>query len=178
MFTACKRIIAILGIALCAVTVHAGETAQDSRKESPWRFQAGVSAGRLAPVMLDAGIGYKAALLHVDGFGFYKGENDFWCGIRGGIDWTFFRRLPFSIDGGIGGGYEFAAAPNKMHQAVNKATGERHLYPYNFKESLDVSAEVRIHLFGLFTQIEIPLHNFMDHDAPSYLWRIGYLVEF
>ena len=178
MFTAYKRIIAILGIALCAVTAYAGETAQDSGKDSPWRFQAGVSAGRLTPVMVEAGIGYKAALLHVAGLGFHHGPNDFWCGVRGGIDWTFFRRLPFSIDGGIGGGYEFAAAPNKMHQAVNKANDAKYLYPYNYKESLDISAEVRFHLFGLFTQIDIPLYNFMKHDAPDYLWRAGYLVEF
>ena len=178
MFTAYKRIIAILGIALCAVTAYAGETAQDSGKDSPWRFQAGVSAGRLTPVMVEAGIGYKAALLHVAGLGFHHGPNDFWCGVRGGIDWTFFRRLPFSIDGGIGGGYEFAAAPNKMHQAVNKANDAKYLYPYNYKESLDISAEVRFHLFGLFTQIDIPLHSFMKHDAPKYLWRAGYLVEF
>ena len=178
MFTAYKRIIAILGIALCAVTAYAGETAQDSGKDSPWRFQAGVSAGRLTPVMVEAGIGYKAALLHVAGLGFHHGPNDFWCGVRGGIDWTFFRRLPFSIDGGIGGGYEFAAAPNKMHQAVNKANDAKYLYPYNYRENLDVSAEVRLHLFGLFTQIDIPLHSFMKHDAPKYLWRAGYLVEF
>lgn len=178
MFTAYKRIIAILGIALCAVTAYAGETAQDSGKDSPWRFQAGVSAGRLTPVMVEAGIGYKAALLHVAGLGFHHGPNDFWCGVRGGIDWTFFRRLPFSIDGGIGGGYEFAAAPNKMHQAVNKANDAKYLYPYNYRESLDISAEVRFHLFGLFTQIDIPLHSFMKHDAPKYLWRAGYLVEF
>jgi len=178
MFTAYKRIIAILGIALCAVTAYAGETAQDSGKDSPWRFQAGVSAGRLTPVMVEAGIGYKAALLHVAGLGFHHGPNDFWCGVRGGIDWTFLRKLPFSIDGGIGGGYEFAAAPNKMHQAVNKANDAKYLYPYNYRENLDVSAEVRFHLFGLFTQIDIPLHSFMKHDAPKYLWRAGYLVEF
>ena len=178
MFTAYKRIIAILGIALCAVTAYAGETAQDSGKDSPWRFQAGVSAGRLTPVMVEAGVGYKAALLHVAGLGFHHGPNDFWCGVRGGIDWTFLRKLPFSIDGGIGGGYEFAAAPNKMHQAVNKANDAKYLYPYNYRENLDVSAEVRLHLFGLFTQIDIPLHSFMKHDAPKYLWRAGYLVEF
>ena len=65
-----------------------------------------------------------------------------------------------------------------MHQAVNKANDAKYLYPYNYKESLDISAEVRFHLFGLFTQIDIPLYNFMKHDAPDYLWRVGYLVEF
>ena len=169
MFSTCKKIAATLGIALCAATAHA---------DSPWKFEAGISAGSLTPVMVEAGIGYKAALLHVGGFGFHKGANDFWCGVRGGLDWTFFRKLPFHIDAGFGAGYEYAQAPNKIHQAVNKANDAKYLYPYNYKESLDFSSEVRVHLFGFFTQIDIPLHNFMDHDAPEWLWRAGYLVEF
>ena len=169
MFSTCKKIAATLGIALCAATVHA---------DSPWKFEAGISAGSLTPVMVEAGIGYKAALLHVGGFGFHKGANDFWCGVRGGLDWTFFRKLPFHIDAGFGAGYEYAQAPNKIHQAVNKANDAKYLYPYNYKESLDISSEVRVHLLGFFTQIDIPLHNFMDHDAPKWLWRAGYLVEF
>lgn len=169
MFSTCKKIAATLGIALCAAAAHA---------DSPWKFEAGVSAGTLTPIMVEAGIGYKAALLHVGGFGIHKDANDFWCGVRGGLDWTFFRKLPFHIDAGIGAGYEYAQAPNKMHQAVNKANDARYLYPYNYKESLDVSTEFRIHLFGFFTQVDIPLHNFMEHDAPEWLWRAGYLVEF
>ena len=169
MFSTCKKIVAALGIALYVTAAHA---------ESPWRFQAGVSAGRLTPVIIETGIGYKAALLHIGGFGFHNDANDFWCGVRGGLDWTFLRHLPFHIDAGIGAGYEYAQAPNKMHQAVNKANKAKYLYPYNYKESLDVSAEMRIHLFGFFSQIDIPLHNFMEHDAPDMLWRIGYLVEF
>jgi hypothetical protein len=169
MFSTCKRIAAILVIALGAVTAHA---------DSPWRFQAGVSAGKLTPIMLETAVGYKAALLHVGGFGFHQGPNEFWCGARGGIDWTFLRKLPFSIDGGISFGYEFAEAPNKMHQAVNNANDAMYLYPYNYKETLDISAEVRFHLFGFFTQMDIPIYNFMEHDLPRYFWRIGYLVEF
>ena len=169
MFSTCKKIVAALGIALCVTAAHA---------ESPWRFQAGVSAGRLTPVMIETGIGYKAALLHVGGFGFHNDANDFWCGVRGGLDWTFLRHLPFHIDAGIGAGYEYAQAPNKMHQAVNKANKAKYLYPYNYKESLDVSAEMRIHLFGFFTQIDIALYKFNEHDAPDMLWRIGYMVEF
>ncbi|MBR4348711.1 MAG: hypothetical protein IKP90_07225 [Fibrobacter sp.] len=169
MFSTCKKIVAALGIALYVTAAHA---------ESPWRFQAGVSAGRLTPVIIETGIGYKAALLHIGGFGFHNDANDFWCGVRGGLDWTFLRHLPFRIDAGIGAGYEYAQAPNKMHQAVNKANKAKYLYPYNYKESLDVSAEMRIHLFGFFTQIDIPLHNFMEHDAPDMLWRIGYMIEF
>lgn len=169
MFSTCKKIVAALGIALYVTAAHA---------ESPWRFQAGVSAGRLTPVIIETGIGYKAALLHIGSFGFHNDANDFWCGVRGGLDWTFLRHLPFHIDAGIGAGYEYAQAPNKMHQAVNKANKAKYLYPYNYKESLDVSAEMRIHLFGFFTQIDIPLHNFMEHDAPDMLWRIGYMIEF
>ena len=171
----------VIGIALCAVLAHAAANESESKAKnatSPWKFEAGVSAGALTPIMLDASIGYKAFHLHVDGFGLYKGSNDYWCGIRGGIMWRIPRDLPFSIEFGIGGGYEFAEAPNEIHQAVNKANDAKYLYPFNFKEILDVSAEMRIHLFGFFTQIDIPVYNIMDHEAPDMLWRIGYMVEF
>ena len=78
----------------------------------------------------------------------------------------------------MGGGYEFAEAPNKMHQALNEANGAMYLYPYNYKESLDISAEVRVHIFGFFTQVGYPVYYFMDHEAPTILWRAGYLAEF
>ncbi len=175
MFTSLKKIIAIFGIAFCATAVFADET---ESKDSPWRFGAGVSAGKLTPVMIEGSVGYNSALLHIGGFGFHKAPRDFWCGFRGGFNWTFLRHMPFHINAGIGFGYEYAQAPNDMHQAVNNASKAMYLYPYNYKESLDVSAEMRIHLFGFFTQIDIPLYNFMEHDAPDMLWRIGYLVEF
>lgn len=190
MITAFKRIL-VIGIALCAVLAHAGETPQKTdggaanenngkaeRSTSPWKFEVGVSAGALTPIMLEAGFGYKAMHLHIDGFGIYKGANDFWCGIRGGLVWRIPRDLPFSVEFGIGGGYEFAEAPNGIHQAVNKANEAHYLYDFNFKEKLDISAEMRIHLFGFFTQIDIPVYNIMDHEAPDMLWRIGYLVKF
>lgn len=164
------RIAATL-ILLLSMLAHA-------QNASPWRFEAGVSAGQPTPVMIEAGIGYKALTLHLEGLGIHKGENDFWCGFRGGFDWTFFRELPFRVDLGVGGGYEFAEAPNKMHQALNKANGAMYLYPYNYKESLDVSAEIRIHLFGFFTQVAYPIYYFMKHDEPAILWRAGYLAEF
>ncbi len=160
----------------CAATVFASES-NDSGK-SPWRFSTGVSVGNPTPMALVAGIGYKSILLHVEGLGAHNGPNDFWCGARGGLDWTFFWKHPFSIDLGFSGGYEYAEAPNKMHQAVNDANGAIILYPYNYVEVLDISAEIRVHLFGFFTQIGYPIYHFMDHDAPTINWRAGYMVEF
>ena len=79
---------------------------------------------------------------------------------------------------GVNGGYEFAEAPNKMHQALNDANGAIILYPYNFVETADISAEARVHLYGFFTQVGYPIYHFMDHDAPTINWRAGYMVEF
>ena len=171
--------IAVFLCALCMATAspHAAPD-QDTAEASPWRFGAGVSVGSLVPVMFEGSVGYKAATLHVAGFGVHKGPNDFWCGVRGGIGWRIPHALPFGIELGVGGGYEFAEAPNGMHKAVNAANDTRTLYPYNFVESLDVSGEIRIHLFGLFSQLSFPVYNFMNHDAPYMLWRVGYLVEF
>ena len=146
--------------------------------DQSWRFAAGASAGKMTPVMGTIGFGYKNAILYIEGMGTHKGDNDFWCGLRGGLDWTFFWKQPFSMDIGVGGGYAFAEAPNKLHQAINDANGGRILYPYNYVETLDVSAEVRVHLFGFFTQIDVPIHYFRKHDEPDILWRIGYLLEF
>lgn len=166
----------IICLFACATAVSASDG--KDRGNSPWRFSTGVSVGNPTPMALVAGIGYKSVLVHVEGLGAHNGPNDFWCGIRGGLDWTFFWRHPFSIDAGFSGGYEYAEAPNKMHQAVNDANGAIILYPYNYVEVLDVSAEIRVHLFGFFTQIAYPIHYFMNHDEPDILWRIGYLVEF
>lgn len=172
-----KTLSKILAIGLlCCVTALAAENT-NNREESPWRFNAGVSVGNVTPLALGAGFGYKAALSHLEGLGSHNGPNDFWCGLRGGLDWTFFWKQPFSIDIGVSGGYAFAEAPNKLHQAVNKANEARILYPYNYIEALDVSAEVRVHLFGFFTQIDVPVHYFRKHDEPDILWRVGYLVE-
>ena len=69
MITAFKRIL-VIGIALCAVLAHAGETPQKTdggaanvnngkaeRSTSPWKFEVGVSAGALTPIMLEACFG-------------------------------------------------------------------------------------------------------------------------
>lgn len=183
MLKAFLRFIATAGLVLCA-TANAGASEQSvasagqAGEATPWHFGAGVSAGRLTPVMLEGSVRYKAATLHVAGFGFHKGANDFWCGIRGNIGWTFLRDFPFNLFLGVGGGYEFAEAPNEMHRAVNRANNAMYLYPYNYKELLDITADLRINLFGVFTQISFPAYRFKDHDAPDFSWRVGYLMEF
>lgn len=173
MLRAFFKILATAGLLLCA-TAFAGQDGGNS----PWHFGAGVSAGRLTPVMLEGELGYKAATLHVAGFGVHNGPNDFWCGMRGSIGWTFLRDFPFHVFMGVGGGYEFAEAPNEMHSAVNHANNAMYLYPYNYKELLDITADLRINLFGVFSQISFPAYRFRNHDAPDFSWRVGYLMEF
>jgi hypothetical protein len=168
--------ILFIGLFCCSVMATAAEN--DDAGTSPWRFNAGVSVGKVSPLMISAGMGYKSILFHVEGLGAHNGDNDYWCGMRGGIDWTFFWNRPFSIDAGFNGGYEYAEAPNKMHQAVNRANDAMILLPYDYVETLDISAELRIHLYGFYTQIDYPIHHFMNHDEPKFNWRIGYLVEF
>ena len=165
--------------ALCvAISPTLAETADSTAKAPSWQFGAGVSIGSLTPVMIEGSATYKALSMHVSGFGVYKGTNDFWCGVRGGIGWRIPHDLPFSMELGLGGGYEFAEAPNEIHKAINDANDANYLYPYNFKESLDISGEIRIHLFGFFSQLSFPIYNFREHDAPFMLWRIGYIAEF
>ena len=112
------------------------------------------------------------------GGGFRFGPDDFWTGFRGSVAWKFFRELPFSLDLGLGGGYAFAKAPNEIHKALNRANGKRYVRSYNYKESLDISAEVRANIYGVFTQIGIPVHYFMKHDEPTVLWQVGYTYKF
>jgi len=169
------KTIAILALAICAPNAQPLPTGQT---DSPWRLGAGVSAGKLTPVMLEAMAGYKAATLHVGGFGIHQGPNEFWCGVRGTLTYALFYTLPFSIELGASVGYEFAEAPNEIHKAMNKANEANYLYPYNYKEILDLSAAIRINLFGFFSQISYPALRFKDHDSPDYNWRVGYLVEF
>lgn len=171
-----SRTIAILAFALCASAT--AETLPVKQDASPWHFGAGISAGRLTPVMLEASAGYKAVNLHVSGFGFHKGPNEFWCGMRGFLAFSLFYTLPFSVELGASVGYEFAEAPNEIHRAVNKANDAHVLYPYDYKELLDVSPAVRINLFGFFSQIAVPALRFKDHDSPDYNWRVGYMVNF
>ncbi|MCF0215479.1 MAG: hypothetical protein HUK21_08310 [Fibrobacteraceae bacterium] len=145
---------------------------------SPWRFEAGLSVGNVIPANVILGVGYSSVIFRFQGMGAHYDANDYWCGIRGGIDWSFFRNKPFSIDYGISGGYAFAEAPNEMHKTFNKANGGKYLYPYNYKELLDVSAEIWIHLYGFFTQIALPVYRFKEHDDPKFLWRAGYMIKF
>jgi hypothetical protein len=86
--------------------------------------------------------------------------------------------LPFSLDLGLGGGYAFAKAPNEIHRALNNANKKRYVRSYNYKESLDISAEIRANIYGVFTQLGIPLHYFMKHDEPTVLWQVGYAYKF
>lgn len=146
--------------------------------ENPWRFEAGFGARNTTPVVVVAGISYNDFGLRLQGLGMHHGSNDYWCGIRGSLLWTFFGDLPFNFDVGIGGGYEYAEAPNKMHQAINQANGGIIVYPYNFKENLDVSLEIWTHLYGFYTQISVPAYLFKEHDVPSLLWGAGYTIRF
>lgn len=149
----------------------------EEKQTKEGRIQFGISAGEPTPLSATIGVGYKAAIMRIQGMGWKNGTNDFWCALRGGLAWTFFRELPFNIDVGIGGGYAYAEAPNGMHQALNKANGAMYALPYNFEETLDLSAEVWVHLYGIYTQISYPLYYFMDHTKPTLLWRAGYMFE-
>lgn len=159
----------LLALVICLTnTSHAGD----------WRFGFGAGVRNTTPVVLVGSVGYKSLTLKVQGLGAHGGANDFWCGIRGSLLWTFFKDLPFNFDAGIGGGYDFAEAPNKLHKAFNKANNGHYLYEYNYKENLDVSLELWTHLYGLYTQVSVPAYQFMHHDAPNVLWGAGYIFEF
>ena len=127
--------------------------------------------------MATLGLGYKNAILYIEGLGVHKKENDFWCGLRGNLSWTLFWDLPFNLDLGVSGGYEYARAPNKMYQALNESNGKILIYPYNYKESAEISLEVRAHLYGFYSQVAYPVHHFRKHDEPSLIWRMGYMVK-
>lgn len=143
-----------------------------------WRFNAGFGIRNQTPVVAVAGFGYREVIFRAQGMGFYNGANDYWCGIRGSLLWTFFKDNPFNIDVGIGGGYEFAEAPNEMHQALNKANNAMYVYPYNYKEIGDLSLEIWSHLYGFYTQISVPVRKYKEHDAHKTLWGAGYMFEF
>ena len=163
----------------------AGNAAESGRinepakeQESPWQFEVGASAGRPTPIMLNAGVGYKNLFFRAMGGGWHFRPDEFWIGFRGSFAWKFFRGLPFSIDAGIGNGYAFAKAPNGYHKALNDANHVRYVRSYNYKESLDISAEVRANIYGVFTYIAIPIHYFMKHDEPNIIWQVGYAYGF
>ena len=149
-----------------------------SESNSPWQFEVGASVGRPTPIMLNVGVGYKNGFFRVAAGGWHLEPNEFWVGYRGSLAWKFFRELPFSLDLGLGGGYAFAKAPNEIHRALNNANKKRYVRSYNYKESLDISAEIRANIYGVFTQLGIPLHYFMKHDEPTVLWQVGYAYKF
>jgi hypothetical protein len=74
--------------------------------------------------------------------------------------------------------YAFAKAPNKYLKALNRANSDRLAHSYNYKESFDISAEVRANIYGVFTYLAIPVHYFMKHDEPTVLWQVGYAYGF
>lgn len=146
--------------------------------EGPWKLKAGFGFRNMTPLVVVGGISYQNADLRLQGLGSYFGERDFWCGLRGSLLWTFFKDSPFKISLGVGGGYEYAQAPNELHKAINEANNGLYLYPYNFVENLDVSGEIWTSIYGFYTQISIPFYKAMDHDSPKILWGAGYIVEF
>lgn len=127
--------------------------------------------------MATAGFGYKSIIMYVEGMGVHSEKNDFWTGIQGSLDWTLFRGKPYSIDLGLAGGYEYARAPNEKHNALNKANDMRIVFPYNYKEMLHLDVDLRIHLFGIYSQIDYPIYRFREHDANNFSWRMGYMFE-
>ena len=146
--------------------------------ETPWRAAAGVSAGTLTPVMVTLGAGYENAIFYVEGMGMKRaGEDRFWTAIRGSLAWTLFWDMPFNIDLGVSGGYQYARAPNEMHKALNKANGKIYVFPYNYRETGDVSIEYRVHLYGFFTQLTYPVMRFLHHDSRNFQWRVGYMAS-
>ena len=181
-----KRLILVFAAVFCLGTAVAaenetGNTAEIGRTEaqgSPWQFEAGASVGRLTPIMLNAGVGYKNVFFRAMGGGLHLGPDEFWVGFRGSFAWKFFRELPFSIDAGFGSGYAFAKAPNYVHKALNAANKARYVRSYNFKEILDISAEVRANIYGVFTYVAVPVHCFMKHDEPNIIWQVGYAYGF
>lgn len=169
-----KRLVTIFFLIFCT----GNALAKDSPEKSPWTFEAGISAGRPTPIMLNAGVGYKNIFFRAMGGGMYFGTDDFWVGFRGGFAWEFFRELPFTLDLGIGSGYAFAKAPNGYLKALNRANGERMVRSYNYKEALDISPEIRASIYGVFTNISFPVHCFMKHDEPTIIWQAGYAYRF
>ena len=163
----------ILALALL-VSLSFGEF---TLEDLPLRFSAGASIGKMTPVMAVMGLGYENAILYAEGMGVHKGDNDFWCGWRGGLAWTFFWDKPFNLDLGVSGGYEYARAPNRMHQALNKNNEMILVFPYNYRESAEISLEIRGHLYGFYSQIAYPVYHFLKHDEPKFIWRMGYTVN-
>lgn len=153
--------------------VHSG-AAEAPKQPSDIKIEVGIGTRNQAPLVLVAGLDFRSLAFRVQGMGMHYGENDFWASIRGSLLWTCFSELPFKFDVGIGAGYEYAEAPNKMHQAINNANKKKYVYPFNYKEELDISMEMWVHMYGLYTQISVPFYQFKDHDAQNVLWGVGF----
>ena len=145
---------------------------------SEWRFSIGAGLRNQTPVVLIGVVGYSNLMLYVEGMGFHSGPNDYWCGVRGSLLWTFFKDFPFHMDAGVSGGYEYAESPNEMHRALNKANNAMYALPYNYKETADISIELWTHFYGLYTQISVPVNRYREHDTKKLLWGAGYMYEF
>ena len=158
---------------LAAVFTHA----DDWYSLHHFRFNLGAGIRNQTPIVAIGGIGYEDVILRVQGMGWHQGPNEFWCGIRGSLLFTFFRDLPFNFDAGIGGGYEFAETPHKMHKAFNEANKPLYLIPYKYKEGADISLELWTHLYGLYTQISVPAYRFINHNVKKVMWGAGYMFE-
>ena len=162
-----SRLLIVAALAF-AVSAHADD----------WRFNLGAGIRNQTPVVAVGAIGYKEVILRVQGMGYIHTKREFWSCIRGSLLWTFFKDYPFNIDAGVGGGYEYARAPNRMHQTLNRLNEDWYILPYNYKEVGDVSLELWTHLYGIYTQISVPVKWIAEHDAPKLLWGAGYMFEF
>ena len=170
-----KRLLLIFALIFCTGLAFANEN-QPSQKS--WQFEAGASAGRPTPIMLNAGVGYKNVFFRVMGGGIHLDPDEYWVGFRGSFAWKFFRELPFSLDLGLGSGYAFAKAPNGYHKALNGANKTKYVRSYNYKEALDISVDIRANIYGVFTYVAVPVHCFMKHDEPNVIWQVGYAYRF
>lgn len=185
------RRIALAAIFFCAYPITSSAEAQansaaqetasvttDSSAESPWNFEIEASAGKPAPLLLLAGVRYNGAYLRAEGLGNHKKANDYWCGARGSLGFDVLNRPEWGLELGASAGYSYAEAPDGMHRALNKANGATYLYPYHKEETLDISAEAGVRIFGIHTRVEIPFLYPRGNKKPSLLWRAGYMFIF
>ncbi len=178
-----KRLISPFLLLFCIGKAVADNAIENSgtilnEKKSAWQFEAGISAGRPTPIMINLGASRENVVFRIMGGGWHLDPDEFWIGYRGSVAWKFFYKLPFSIDLGLGGGYAFAKAPNQVFKALNRANHKRFVRSYNYKESLDISAEIRANIYGVFTHIGIPIYYFMKHNEPNVFWQVGYAYSF
>ena len=116
----------LLAIALGIASAFAADA------PSPWRFEGGVSVGNPTPLALVAGFGYKNVIFRAEGLGAHNGPNDFWCGYRGSLAWTFFRNLPFKLDVGVGGNSAWTRfkVPDQKYALHNMVDSEGEVFDY------------------------------------------------